>query len=385
MKKYLPAYLMAAVTVMACFACSHPYENDDRQNEPQQNNAVTLGRLKKISRETGAARSDDGVPSPNNTVRYDVCGCDLGIIWEIAPEKYGIVYGDTNGAGFQAFCGSGGGNGGNWRSNVLAFSTDTDLSDGLAIDSFAVDSRGKAREICPGGKTHPEVYNTSIPTSAIHAGGLEVIHYMNIYDWSGAGGGRWITNFSSICTSSDGGVTWQDQRDRVRFATNSHFGEVAFAKKDGYVYMLGTYPGRCSGAYLGRFREDDVLEQSRYQYWNGSDWVSEESAAIQVISGPVGEASLIWHEPSQRWIYIYTYEGQYDSGAAISEKNALLYNSTEDITSWSDKRRLLASHNDFPILYGCFIHPLSADSNTLWLNVSQWMPYNVFLMSVDVE
>ena len=207
---------------------------------------------------------------------------------------------------------------------------------------------------------------------------------MNIYDWGGAGG-RWITNFSSICTSSDGGITWQDQRDRVRFDTDSHFGEIAYAKKDGSVYMLGTYPGRCSGAYLGRFKEEDVLEQSRYQYWDGSGWVADESAAIPVIEGPVGEASLIWHKPSKRWIYIYTYDGHYDHGAAMSEKNALLYNSTADITSWTDERRLLASHKDYPILYGCFIHPLSANSNTLWLNVSQWMPYNVFLMSVDVK
>lgn len=57
-----------------------------------------------------------------------------------------------------------------------------------------LDSEGKAREICAGGKTHPEVYQTSIPTSAIRAGKLDCVHYMNIRDWGGPHG-RWLTNF----------------------------------------------------------------------------------------------------------------------------------------------------------------------------------------------
>lgn len=59
-------------------------------------------------------------------------------------------FGDTSGEGFVI--NKNGGNGSNWRSNVVAFSSDTDLTDGLKIDSMLLDSEGKAREICAGGK-----------------------------------------------------------------------------------------------------------------------------------------------------------------------------------------------------------------------------------------
>lgn len=57
-----------------------------------------------------------------------------------------------------------------------------------------LDADGKALEVCAGGKTNPEVYQTSIPTSAIRAGKTDYVHIMNIYDW-GAPHGRWLTNF----------------------------------------------------------------------------------------------------------------------------------------------------------------------------------------------
>jgi len=49
------------------------------------------------------------------------------------------------------------------------FLSDTELTDGLKIDSMLLDADGKALEVCAGGKTNPEVYQTSIPTSAIRA------------------------------------------------------------------------------------------------------------------------------------------------------------------------------------------------------------------------
>ena len=50
-----------------------------------------------------------------------------------------------------------GGNGSNWRSNVLAFSSDTELTDGLKIDSMLLDADGKALEVCAGGMYIPVV------------------------------------------------------------------------------------------------------------------------------------------------------------------------------------------------------------------------------------
>lgn len=75
-------------------------------------------------------------------------------------NRVGMFFGDTSGEGFVV--NKNGGNGSNWRSNVLAFSSDTELTDGLKIDSMLLDADGKALEVCAGGKTNPEVYQTSI-------------------------------------------------------------------------------------------------------------------------------------------------------------------------------------------------------------------------------
>ena len=67
-------------------------------------------------------------------------------MWHTRKNQVGLFFGDTSGEGFVI--NKNGGNGSNWRSNVVAFSSDTDLTDGLKIDSMLLDSEGKAREIC---------------------------------------------------------------------------------------------------------------------------------------------------------------------------------------------------------------------------------------------
>ena len=252
--------------------------------EDKDKSHIRCSNVTMVSRITGASLPTDGVPNPNDTdKKYDVCGTDLGIMWQIEGNRIGLFFGDTNGEGFEPNK-KGGGNGSNWRSNVLAFSSDTYLEDGLSIDSMSVDAAGKAREICAGGKANPSVYQTSIPTSAIHAGNLDCVHFMNIYDW-GAPHGRWLTNYSSLYISRDGGHEWE-RADEVVFGPDSHFSQVAYAKKDGWVYMIGTQSGRGDNAYLARFKEDNLLKKNAYEYWNGDScrWISgREEAASPII------------------------------------------------------------------------------------------------------
>jgi len=162
--------------------------------------SINISNLKRIARVTGNSMPDENFPNPNNTATYDVLGTDLGIMWHMDGDKIGIFFGDTHGEGFRPFLNGGGGNGSNWRSNVLAFSEDTNLEDGLSISGMALDLDGKAREIIAGGKTNPEKYQTSIPTSAIRANGVDYVHYMNIHDWAGHDC-SWLTNFSSLNAS----------------------------------------------------------------------------------------------------------------------------------------------------------------------------------------
>lgn len=344
---------------------------------------ITLTNIKEIARVTGDPMEGETIPSPNNTgADYDFYATDLGIMWHMGGKRIGMFFGDSNGAGFVA--GKGGGNGSNWRSNALAFSDDVRLDDGLSINSMAVDDEGKAREICAGAKANPSVYQTSIPTGAIRAGNRDYVHYMNIYDWAG-GNGRWLTNFSSLYSSGDDGKIWK-REEAVTFAPDSRFSQVTYAKKDGYVYMIGTQSGRGSAAWLARFAEKDILDMKKYEYWNGEkgQWIAgDESVATPVIPAPVGEASLMYHKKYKRWIITYNYDAAYDP--AVKKKwHAIMYRDTDDITRWGEKKVLL-DQDRYEGLYCAYMHPLKNDGDKIYFLMSLWKPYNVFLMSADID
>ena len=341
---------------------------------------LCIDNVRMISRVTGDPLPGDTLLNPNNTgPDFDVYGTDLGLMWHMDGNRVGMFFGDTSGEGFVV--NKNGGNGSNWRSNVLAFSSDTELTDGLKIDSMLLDADGKALEVCAGGKTNPEVYQTSIPTSAIRAGKTDCVHIMNIYDW-GAPHGRWLTNFSSVYTSNDDGRTWE-RREEVTFSPDSHFSQVAYAKCDGWIYMLGTQAGRGDAAYLARFLEKDLLDMKAYEYWNGEskEWIrGNEAAATPVLRGPVGEASLIWHKKFKRWILTYNYDPNHDENP-LTKRHAILYCTSKDLV----QPKVLAEADRYPALYCAYIHPLKDNDDQLWFIMSMWGPYNAFLMCADMK
>lgn len=346
---------------------------------------IHLSNLVRVARVTGKSLNDEKLPNPNDTKKYDVGGTDLGIIWEINNHKTGLFFGDTFGRDFIPFKNNGGGNGSNWRSNVLAFSEDENLDDGLTISDWAVDQRGKAREILAGAKANTKDYQTSIPTSAIHANGADYVHYMNIYEWT-APKGRWLTNYSSVYASYDEGRTWQ-RKLNLTFDKNSKFSQVSYAKKDGYVYMLGKLSGRGGPGWLGRFKEKDVEKIKEYEYWNGTanKWAkNNEAAATPVISAPLGEASLMYHEKFKRWIIMYIYDYTHDENPVV-DNYAIVYRDAKELNgNWSDIKVLITGA-EYPGLYSPYMHPLKNKGNELYFTMSLWGPYNVFLMKADIK
>jgi hypothetical protein len=329
--------------------------------------------VKRIARITGTAISGETFPNPNNTaLNWNVGGTDLGIIWEMEPGKYGIFFGDTFGRDFTPNPTNPGPNGGSWRSNVLAFSDDNDLEDGLSFSSMAIDSRGDAREIIYGGKDASGNGDwTSIPTAAIRANGIDYVHYFNIRNWTG-----WVTNYSGIYKSADNGQTWT-KCSNISFSSYSNFGQVGYFKKDGYVYMIGTQTGRDSNAKLARFLESNIENQTSYEYWDAAagQWVvGDESKASVIIDDKVGELSFIYNQKLKKWIIAYFSSDRYN----ITMRTA------ENITGPWSKPYELAKGTEYAQLYGSFFHPLSETGDDLYFAMSMWMPYNVFLMKAEL-
>jgi hypothetical protein len=330
-----------------------------------------IRKVTRIARVTGASMAGETFPNPNNTAtKWNVGGTDLGIVWEMQSGRYGIFFGDTFGRDFVPNSTAPGPNGGSWRSNVLAFSDDSNLDDGLSFAGMAADERGNAREIVYGGKDSSGNGDwTSIPAAAIRVNSIDYVQYFNIKNWTG-----WITNHSGMYKSVDNGQTWT-QCENIVFSAYSKFGQGGYFKKDGYVYMIGTPPGRDGSAHLARFREPDIENRDAYEYWNGTEWIKgDETAASVIINDKVGELSFIYNEKHHKWIIAYFNSIRY---------NITMRTASELTSVWSEPCELAAG-SEYAQLYGSYFHPLSTVGDNLYFLMSMWMPYNVFLMKAEL-
>lgn len=87
------------------------------------------------------------------------------------------------------------------------------------------------------------------------------------------------------------------------------------------------------------------------------------------MTGPVAELSVRYDTFAHSWLM--TYLNEHD--AAI-----VLRHASSPQGPWSSEQ-VLASAADFPALYGGFMRPWSSGPDLYFL-MSQWNPYNVFLM-----
>ncbi|NKY85442.1 DUF4185 domain-containing protein [Nocardia veterana] len=313
-----------------------------------------------------------GHGSVNRTdMRWQVDGTDLGIMWETEPGKVAVVFGDTFGKGWQY----GVVGGPDWRSNVLGFSTERDLSKGLIIDDMVQDSRCHAAELLNSRKIK-NFETTVIPTSGFALGKRQYMSYMSVRRWSTIPG-MWWTNDGGLAYSDDGGSTWVKDRyakwdnmfgiDRFQVATMVPHGD--------YVYMFGTPNGRIGVIGLARVPKQEVLNKSAYQYWVNGTWApAQENLATPVVPGIAGEVSVRYDESSGQWQMVYLDPARH----AI-----VLRTATEPQGTWTDGA-VLADTNDYPKAYGGFIHPWSTGKD-LYFTMSAWDSYNVYLMHASLD
>lgn len=339
---------------------------------------VTAEFATRVARVTGPTLESETIPNPNQTdVNYGLRATDLGVIWDATTDsddkKVMLAFGDSYDDGWYGF--GGGGDPDGWRGNLLAISKDTDLSDGLSFDSMITeeDNPTYAKEII----FSEHITNgygdfTAIPTAGITVGNRHFIHYMQIKNWGA--NGRWNTNFSEIAYSDDEGQNWT--KSDVKWAADSKFAQAAFIKEDGYVYMFGTPAGRFDSAYLARVEEVDVLFKESYEYWNGKEWEkNDESAAVAVVEAPISELSVQYNSYYKKYIMMYLNENRY----------AMVIRTSDSLTEGWSAETVVATGEEYPGLYGGFIHPWTNDSKDLYFVMSEWGPYNVVLMKTVLE
>lgn len=316
-----------------------------------------------------------GERSANRTgSRFGVYGTDLGIPWDNGQGEVLVAFGDTYGARWGGH--GTGSDDADWRCNVLAVSTTTDLAGGLALDALVTRPDGTAAQFLPRDRAARRE-NTVIPTSGITAAGVDYVHYMSVRDWGRPG--HWRTNHAGVAVSDDHGRSWRSPRTARwpnRRARDHPFQMGALVHDGDHVCLVGTPNGRFGSASLARVDPDRVSDVDAYQYWTGNGWAGGDPyAAAPVFPGPVGEVSVRHNRLCDRWLALYLDEG----------RAAIVLRSARELTGpWSEPVTVV-SGADHPGLYGGYLHPWGSDGAELYFTMSLWGPYNVTLMRATLD
>ncbi len=128
--------------------------------------------------------------------------------------------------------------------------------------------------------------------------------------------------------------------------------------------------------YTDDFLEENIENQTEYEFWNGSGWIKgNETAATPLFNDISGELSIAYHPEFKKWILLYFNSTRYD----ISFRTA-----DHIIGEWSKPQKLVDGWQ-YSQLYGSYIHPISLKGNILYFIMSMWLPYNTYLMSAELK
>jgi len=319
-----------------------------------------------------------GPDSINKTDAYAVAGTDLGSMINVGDKTY-YVFGDTFGYRAPGFTGGGGED---WRSNVLAVSTDRKPGDGITFERFITDREGHAAELIPSKKVD-NVEMTTIPTHGVAVGDTLYLYFMSVRHWGEPG--MWDANYSGVSRSTDGGETWEIV-EGLRWEGESNFIQVSpFKVANGNggteIYFWGIPAGRFGGVQLMKVAEEEIEQLSSYRYFAGVDsagapiWSAEIGDAATVIDDTVGELSVIWNEGLGRWIMTYLHGGG----------DVVIREGLQPWGPWGEAIPLMTQAG-FPGLYGPFMNPrfVENDGKTIYFTISRWLPYNVYWMKANL-
>ena len=108
---------------------------------------------------------------------------------------------------------------------------------------------------------------------------------------------------------------------------------------------IGTPNGRFGDAHVARVPEQQLLDQSAYEYWTEKGWQHGSSAiATPIVDGPVGELSVRYDQTLKSWEMMYLDE---------SRKEIVVRLAPQPAGPWSAEIPV-ATSREYPDLYGDF-------------------------------
>lgn len=361
MSRSIATILAAVCVVSSVAACGQSAGAGQLDGKDKPFTLSRVANVRQVAQLTGPA-------SMNHTDRYEIAGQDLGSMFR-ADGRTWFVFGDTFG---RRDPGMTGGGGEEWRSNTMAYTTDTNPSDGIRFDGYVTDDVGWAKELLPAKQVDGDEM-TVIPTYGFAANDALYLAYMSVRHWGEPG--EWETNYAGLAKSTDNGNTWTKLAS-PRWPGTSNFVQVSAAKVGEDLYFWGVTHGRFGGVQLMKVPEHDVEKQASYRYFAGTtpsgkpQWSADTGRAQTIVDSTVGELSVVWNSYLHRWLMSYTDGG--GDGADIRE-------GATPWGPWSDAITLVSA-TDVPGLYAPYMLPeYTADGGrTIYFTLSKWGPYNVY-------
>lgn len=301
--------------------------------------------------------------------RWYVYGTDLGHMFEHEGQLY-LAFGDSFGPlGRPPQFGD------DWRSSLLASSSDRDPADGITFDAMVTDRPGHAKELIHDDEVpFAEKPSTTIPTNGISLGSRMVLHYMAVRAFTGPG--TWTLVGSGLAYSDDDGQTWALPADAT-WPEGSNFGQVAFVEEGDYIYLFGIPGGRFGHAEVERVNKDRLLDLRRYEYWDGGRWVKKEDAAAVVIPAPVGELSVQWSSYYRKWLMTYLNDADDVDAVVVRTADCLA-------GPWSEEQ-VVVTAEEVPSLYAPYLPPRWNDGPDIYFALSLFGPYDVYWWHTSLD
>ena len=350
----------AAATALAGFGLASSHQSQAGAESPSMATPLaTPVSLPDLPLEQVAILTGSDRAAVNQTGHdYAVDGTDLGSSF-LHDGRVFLVFGDT----FDV-------NKSDWRSNVLAVSSDNDPADGITFDRMIEDRPGHAKELLPA-KRQEGVEVTVIPTYGVAVGNRLFLHYMSVSHWGEPG--HWDLGAAGWAYSDDDGQNWTKDPDAI-WPGDTNWGQVAIEEHEGYLYLFGIPGGRYGDLKLARVAPDQLLDIGSYKYWDGERWGDDPQAASVIVPGPVGELSVRWNSHYRRWLMMYL----------IDDQGLIVLRTAENLTGpWSEPRVVVRS-TAYPALYAPFMYPKWNDGPDIYFNMSLFGPYSVFLMKTSI-
>jgi hypothetical protein len=311
---------------------------------------------------------------------YDLFGGDLGIPFDNGKEIF-IAFGDSESRNKK-----------NWRSNLLAVTTDRDPEDGILFD-YMITEPGKkeAKEIIkslhqPNGAGE----RTVIPTGGMALGDALYLCFMSVRQWGDSG--KWDCNYGGIAKSVDMGQTWE-KLENLKWDGTGLFAQMypapaksgeGYVQEDGYIYFFGITGGRFGPAALMRVRAEQIEDKASYEYLTalgkqGPVYQKGEEAEkkpYHIIESPNGEISVMYNPYVDEWLLTNNVNR---FGLAMRSSKTLE-------GPWSPPH-VIATGQDYPGLYCAFMLPAYTAKNgrIIYFMTSFWHPvYNVSVVSAEL-